>query len=177
MKTLFSVLLLLIGLQANAGILTVDVSESELNIGDTFEVSINASGFGDVYFDFDLSFDDSLFSFDQSTLVSDLDLDPLTSFFVVSPQSDHIAFSDPFGFSGDALIARFTLTALSYVDSFAFSFTDVEFYDSFDFSLFPAPINTDASSVASVAVSEVPEPSHLVMLAFAAVLLLHRKRL
>ena len=137
MKKLIAALALFVGLNVNAGIISIETSDTNVDIGETVSVTLNATGFGDFdFFDFDFDFNTSIFSYDASTLMTDLD--PFAGFFVVSETANGMAlsFGDVFIVSGDFLLASFDLIVES-AGATSFSMGDALFGDSFGDDLIP----------------------------------------
>jgi hypothetical protein len=75
MKKFLAVLTLLIGFQANAGLITINSDQDVSQIGDTVNITLIGSGMEAFdYFDLNFNFDASIYSFLPSSLSSDLDL-------------------------------------------------------------------------------------------------------
>lgn len=116
MKKLIAALTLLLSLQANAGVISIELNNDYVNVGDVVEVTVLATEFN--AFDtlnVDIEFDTSLFSVDELSLGGDLfTADPFATFF--SGQVFGAAFTflsfDLFA-GGDFTIATFDLTAIA----------------------------------------------------------------
>ena len=167
MKKLIAALALFVGLNVNAGIISIETSDTNVDIGETVSVTLNATGFGDFdFFDFDFDFNTSIFSYDASTLMTDLD--PFAGFFVVSETANGMAlsFGDILIFGGDFLLASFDLIAQS-AGVATFSMGDALFGD-----IFGDDLNIDISATQSVEVStpivQVSTPATLGIFAIAA---------
>jgi hypothetical protein len=184
MKKLFTLFLLVLSLNVNAGIISLDVSDTDITNGEEVMVSILASDFAPTdTFNFDLVFDTSMFSYDDSSLTSDLFVSNSFSLFEVNAFDGFIAFSfldffDPIS-DTDFVLASFNLTALTEGNS-DFMFENVEFYAPFDGGdaiLLPVSSNSDINIQASAA--SVPEPSTWVLVVFALLTigLMQQKRL
>ena len=175
MKNLLMALLLTIGFQANAGLISLNVSSGNVAVGESISVDIIASGFTDSdTFNFDLNYDTSVFSFDSTSLLSDLSLSNPLAIFEVNEFTGYLAFSflDFDSFSGDFTLASFTLNTLSEGNS-QLVFDNVSFYQG-GFS----PITVDSSSSVSIQAQQatsVPEPAMLFMLPLAFVLMMRKK--
>jgi hypothetical protein len=116
MKKLVAALTLFLGLQANAGVISIELSNDNVNVGDVVEVTVLGTGF-DAFdtLNVDIEFDTGLFSVDELSLGGDLfAADPFASFF--SAQAFGAAFSflsfDLFA-GGDFTIATFDVTAIA----------------------------------------------------------------
>jgi hypothetical protein len=160
MKKLIAALALFVGLNVNAGIISIETSDTNVDIGETVSVTLNATGFGDFdFFGFDFNFNTSVFSYDASTLMTDLD--PL-SIFEVNQVADGMAFSftDVIIVSGDLMLASFDLIALS-AGATAFSIGDALFGDFFA----GTDLTVDTSAMQRVQVST---PATLGIFAIAA---------
>ncbi len=171
MKKFFMMLVLMIGFNANAGLITLDTTNDVVAIGDTVSIEINAQDFDFTdTFSFSLTYDSSLFSYDEFSLMSDLFFTNPFGFFEVNAFDGYIAFSfldlDPLP-SGNFNLASFNLTALAEGFS-GFAFTGVEFYEGGFF-----PVIVDSSSTASV--QAVPEPATWLIL-LLALAVMSRKR-
>jgi len=135
MKKLLATALLFIGFTASANVISIDVSETQVEVGEVVTVSITGSNFDffDV-FDLNFNFDTSLFSYDATTLDSGLPFafDPIFPSLTVSEQTFGLAISflEFTGIAGSGLIASFDLTAIAQGIS-SFSFSDVLFSDTF----------------------------------------------
>jgi len=170
MKKLLIMLMLVIGFNANAGLITLDVSNSEIAVGDSINISISAQNFDFTdTFSFNLAYDSSIFAYDEFSLISDLFFSNPIGIFEVNAFDGYIAFSfldldlKPIP-NGDFVLASFNLTALVEGTS-SFLFTDVEFYQN-GFT----PVNVNSSSNALVKVVDVPEPATWVLFLLALAL-------
>jgi len=175
MKKLIAALTLFIGLSANASLLTLEVSETDIAIGESVEVSIFANDF-DAFdtFDFDLEFDTSLFDYQPATLTSDLDT-ALPVFFegnaIISGTGVAFSYFDFFTHTGgDFLLANFTLTALSNGSS-EFSVTNSLFADTFFFT----ELTVDTSATSEVKAFQVPEPTTIGILSIGLLIMMRRR--
>lgn len=162
MKKFIAALALFVGLSANANVINIAVSDSNVALGETVSVSLIASGFEDFdSFDFDFDFDTSVFSYDSSSLISDLSFGLA---FEVNQVADGMALSF-FDFSpvnGDFLLASFDLIALSSGFS-SFSIGDLLFSD----TIFQTDLVVTADNTLEVEVSDVPAPATLGLLTLA----------
>ena len=149
MKKFIAALALFVGLSANANIISIELGDTNIAVGETVTVSLLATGFEDFdTFDFNFDFDTSVFSYDASTLLSDLSLGLV---FEVNQVPDGMALSF-FDFNivnGDFLLASFDLIA---VDEGLTNFTlsDAIFADGPVTSLV---VDTSDAVVASASVS------------------------
>ncbi|MDO6537292.1 cohesin domain-containing protein [Alteromonas stellipolaris] len=115
MKKLFTFITLLIGFQAQAGLISIELDTSNVIVGDTVEVSVIGTGF--TSFDtlsLDIAFDTDLFELDALSIGGDL-YDSLPFIFNVTPQAFGVAvaYLDFVAFSGgDFTIVRFNVNAL-----------------------------------------------------------------
>lgn len=113
MKKLIAALALFVGLNVNAGLISIVISDTNVDIGETVSVTLNATGFGDFdTFDFDFDFNTSIFSYDASTLVSDLS-SGIFEVNQVDGEGMALSFLDFAPRSGDFLLASFDLIAQS----------------------------------------------------------------
>lgn len=154
-------MMLLVGFNAKAGLIEIDVDQNEVSAGSSVTVSLIATGFDEFdLFDLDFVFDNSLFTYDNGSLQSDLPLDD--GLFVLgllaTPVGDHLALSFfdfiPF-VGGDFLLAKFDLVSSGKGVS-DFSFANVSFDNLF------GPLTVVNSSVQQVRVNgstAVPEPA------------------
>ena len=149
MKKFIAALALFVGLSANANIISIEFGDTNIAVGETVTVSLLATDFADFdTFDFNFDFDTSVFSYDASTLLSDLSLGLV---FEVNQVPDGMALSF-FDFNivnGDFLLASFDLIA---VDEGLTNFTlsDAIFADGPVTSLV---VDTSDAVVASASVS------------------------
>ncbi|WP_158971151.1 hypothetical protein [Paraglaciecola sp. L3A3] len=177
MKKFIAALTLLIGLSANANTISIQLSDTDINLGETVQVSLLATGF-EMFdtFDFDLEFDTSTFSYDPTTLVSDV-ADTLPLIFEVNDAANGMAFSffEPMAFAGgDFLLASFSLTATDIGD-IGFSLADSVFAD----SLFQSELTVDTTARSQISVTEqvaVSAPATVGILAMSMLLMLVRSR-
>lgn len=174
MKRIFTLLIFLIGFNANAGLISIDLSSNNVAQGDNITVTLSASNFASFdWFDMLLNFDTTQFSLDPLSVASDLNiLDPF-SIFEASQVSTGIAFSY-LGFdsiSGDFLLASFTLKSLKAgLTDFYFSLPigSGGFFNSASFS---ALDNIDMAAMVTVSASKsttpVPEPTSIALMLLA----------
>lgn len=162
MKNLIMAVLLVMGFNANAGLITVNVSTDEIVLGETIDIDIIATAFAPTdSFNFELIFDTALFDYDNASLQSDLYFSNPFGILEVNAFDGYMGFSfvDFFDvFTGDFTLASFTLTAVANGDT-DFSFSSVEFYQGF-FN----PVFVNSSDIASAKVTQVPEPATWVLL-------------
>lgn len=183
MKKFIAMLTLLIGFNANAGLLTIDLSADEVSVGESVLVTINAQGFDETdMFWFDFNFDNSVVSYDDSSLSSGLTLaddDPMFNGLEVSAEDFGLAFNfftDDFSLmaAGDFVLATFSLTADSA------GFTDFSIFDLVVFDEFgeTAPYSVDFSGASSVNVStsSIPEPTSAALLMLAGLAFANSRR-
>lgn len=160
MKKLIAALALFVGLSANASLISIEVSDTNVAVGETVTINLLATGFGDFdSFDLDFDFDTSVFNYDASTLLSDLSFGLS---FLVNQVGDGMALSF-FDFSpvnGDFLLASFDLIAVGE-GSTNFTFSDTLFAD------FGVPVSFDVDASDEVAAS-VSAPATLGLFAIAA---------
>lgn len=168
MKKLIAVLTLFIGFSANAGLISVNLSDTSVAVGETTELSILGSGFEDFdTFYFELEYDTSLFSADLSSLVSDLQ-DASDFDFTFTQQVYGLALS----FVNFALFeeadfnaATITLTALAQGSS-SFDLVNVIVEDFFGAGAIDAQIDPQSPSSGEVT-EAVSAPATLGLLAVA----------
>ncbi|QHJ09995.1 hypothetical protein FX988_00204 [Paraglaciecola mesophila] len=164
MKKLIALITLFIGLQAQAGLISLELDSNDVSMGDTIELSIIGSGFSS--FDslsVNVEFDTALFELDESSLGGDLfDTSPFR--FVVSSQIFGVALSylDFAAFmGGDFVIARFNLTATALGQS-SFLLSDMvagEFFSG------PLMVISESDPIAvTISATEVSEPNSLAVL-------------
>jgi len=130
MKKLIAAFALFVGISANASVISIQVSDTNVSVGETVSVSLLATGFEDFdTFDFDFDFDTSVFNYDASSLISDLSFGLA---FEVNQVADGMALSffDFFPVNGDFLLASFDLLAVGEGSS-SFTFSDTLFSDTF----------------------------------------------
>ena len=179
MKKFITMMTFLIGFNANAGMISVDISDTDVAVGETVTVTINAEDFDFTdMFDFDFGFDNSLFSFDSNSLSSDLalfdGLDPWLGLEVVT-QSFGLSFDFLGDFNapvdGNFTIASFNLTATaSGVDMFSLSeFFSFGAFDDYDVAY------TSGNNM-SVTSQSVPEPASMALFLLAAIALVSTRR-
>lgn len=178
--TLTAVIALLFTVNANAGLINIELSTDSLNVGDSVNITLSAENFDTTdMFWFDLNFDNSILAYNELSLSSDLTLADVN----MGIYDGLVTSTDSFGLSfdfldffmpadGDFMIASFELIAtakgisdLSLTDFF--SATALIDYD---------VVFTDSNSitVGSVAVSE-PSTLFMMMLAGFALVSAHRK--
>jgi hypothetical protein len=176
MKKLIVAFALFVSLSANASIISIDISDPSVSVGEKISVSLIASGFEDFdTFDLDFDFDTSVFSYDPSSLVSDL----ITGFtFEVNQVPDGMALSlfNFTAFNGDFLLASFDLIAISEGIT-QFTFSDALFSDTFVETVLVVDISD--SDLAEVVAAEVSAPATIGMFAglLLAVVALRRRSL
>ncbi|WP_158970445.1 hypothetical protein [Paraglaciecola sp. L3A3] len=171
MKKFIATLALFVGLQANAGIIGLELSDTNTNVGENVQVTLSGTGF-DAFdtFNLEVEFDTSLFSFNPLSVGGDL-FDAIPFIFEVTEQAYGIAISFidfiPF-VGGDFTIATFDLTAMAKGDT-DFELANIEAYDYF------APIDAaeEANLDVSIAIAdsttstEVSAPATLGLFALA----------
>jgi hypothetical protein len=177
MKKFIAMLTLLIGFNANAGLLTIDLSTDEVAVGDSVLVTINASGFAETdNFWFDFGFDNSVMSYDASSLSSGLTLGddtndwnglevrPVDSILEMEFASDDTSIMA----SGDFVLASFYLIA-DVAGSTVLSMADL--YGPGDYT-----INFSGADSINVSTVAVPEPSTVFMMMLAGFALVSTRR-
>lgn len=185
MKKFIAMLTLLIGFNANAGLLTIDISSDDVSVGDSVVVTISASNFDDSdMFWFDFNFNNSIMSFNDSSLSSYLTLvDDNADFngLAVTPEDYGLEFyfsTDDFllNASGDFVLASFNLLAdaAGVVD---FSIFGLSVYGEFEETdpYTVAFTGSDSVNVSANSVS-VSEPSTVFMMMFASLALVSARR-
>lgn len=184
MKKLIAALVCFISFSAQAGVISVELSESNPIVGETVQVNILGSGF-DAFdaLNVDLEFDTSLFAVDNLDIFGDIDATTVGSdlavdgwaanggFLALSAQTFGVALSfldfDVFA-GGDFTIASFSLTAIaSGVSDFALINI---LADDFLFG----PVDAVASDVAVSA--EVSAPATISLFAIAGLALFGFRR-
>ena len=156
------VLALIANFTAQAGMMTIDVSETTVANGDVITLDILATDFEPLdTFSFRLDLDTTLLGYDPTSLMSDLSFSNPFGFLEVNAFDGYIAFSfldfDPI-LTPNFTLASFTLNALSAGNT-DFSFSAVEFYQG-GFN----PVFVESSNAASVSITEVPEPATWMLL-------------
>jgi len=168
MKKFIAMLTLLIGFNANAGLLTIDLSADEVSVGESVLVTINAQDFDSTdYFSFDFNFD-PVMAYDDSSLSSDLTLannDPMFNGLSALVEDYGLFFefaTDASWAEGNFVIASFNLIADSE------GFTDLSIADFFNPSAFDDyTIAFSGASSVNVSSSSIPEPSSMALLMLA----------
>jgi len=169
MKKFIATLTLLIGFSANAGLISANLSNTSVAVGETTELSILGSGFEDFdTFYFELEFDTSLFSVDLSSLVSDLQ-DASDFDFAFTQESFGLALS----FTNLSLFevadfnaATVTLTALAEGVT-SFNLVNILVDDFFGAGPITADVDPQSPSTVEVAAAAVPTPATLSLFAIA----------
>jgi hypothetical protein len=146
--------------QVKAGLITVSVDKSSVGVGETVELTLNATNFDAFdFFDLTVNFDTTLFSFSAASLSSGLwgimEANEVTSGVAIS-------FVDFIPTSGDFLLAGFELTALeSGSTNFDTVVNEFGLSDPFDIFAPATPVNAEVSGQAFTSVTSVPEPGML----------------
>lgn len=171
MKKFLIMLSLLVGCNANAGLINIDLSADNVGVGETITVNLIATNFDPFdSFDLDFEFDNSLFAYQVGTFHSDL-LAEFPLFFQESENINGLAISY-LNFvpviAADFLLASFKVTALGDGIS-TFSLGNVTF-NNFIFT-----VDVDSSARNLVTVNQVPEPATWILLLFALVFITKRK--
>lgn len=182
MKKIIMLLVALIGFNANAGVIKIEVDSPEVTAGESVSVSLIASGFTDIYgFDFDLNFNSDIFTFDAGSLTSDLPLFDGFLYGLLVEEVDAVGFDKHIGVnfldalpvSSDFVLATFDLIALSPGLS-EFSMTESWF---FDLNFSPVLVDTSNTNQAIIASSKpIPEPATWLLALMPALLLLAKRR-
>lgn len=179
MKKFITLLTFLIGFNANAGLISVGISNADVGVDDIVSVTINAVNFELTdMFEFDFEFDNSLFSYDSSSLSSNLALfDGLAPWLglEVLTQSFGLSFDFAGDFStpvgGNFVLASFNLTAVSPGQS------TLAVTNSFDYSIFDAhDIEYTSNNNISIAVKSVPEPTSVAIFLLAGIALITNRK-
>jgi len=160
MKKILTTLILLFSMQAQAGLITMNVSDSIVSTGDKLTVDIIGNNIAPSdAFSFDLLFDSSLFKLDTTNLMSDLfTSNPFAIFFEVAEVGNkiNVSFLDflPIPSSDNFLLVSFELEAIALGES-DLVFDNVNFYEPASFD----PQEIDSDTTAKVSVVEVSEPT------------------
>lgn len=170
MKKFIAMLTLLIGFNANAGLLTIDLSTDEASVGESVLVTINASDFDETdYFSFDFNFDSSVMAYDGSSLSSDLTLaddDPMFNGLSAMIE-DYGLFFEFAADDGSFAAGNFVLASFSLIAD-ADGFTNFSLADFFNPSAFDDyTIAFSGASSVNVSASSIPEPSSMALLMLA----------
>ncbi|WP_057832496.1 hypothetical protein [Colwellia sp. TT2012] len=181
MKKFIAMLTLLIGFNANAGLLTIDFSADEVSVGESVLVTISATDFEEsTYFGFNFNFDNSGMIYQESSLTSGLDLSidtPMLDGLEVVTEAFGLNFNflsdDPSIFAaGNFVLASFNLIA-DATGSFDFSISDL--YDDWSFVDHTVAFS-GADSVNVTAAVAVSEPSAAFMMMLAGFALVSSRR-
>jgi len=187
MKKFIAMLTLLIGSNANAGLLNVDFSSNDVKVGETVSVTISAQGFDATeYFDFALNFDNTILGYDEVSLDSDLlEVDESNDGFSgldIMPELSELFVSfdnSVMSLDGSFMLASFDLTALTDgVTSFELSnfFNQEEYSTVWGVSDYEINYNGVNVGSSSINVSAVPEPSTVFMMMLAGFALVSSRR-
>lgn len=170
MKKLIFTLLMLVGLTAKANVVEIELTNTDVALGDTTQLTLSANGFeGFDFFQFDLNYDISLFSYDPLSFFSEigaLDWD-----IVAEENVDGMSFLF-FGtpvLAGNNILAQFNLLAIA-VGEATFSLSNVIFGD------VTSDLIVDSSAQKNAFASAVPEPSSLVIISLAGLALVGFRR-
>ena len=168
MKKHISLIILFLSfcLNANAGVISMNLSEQTVTPSDTIEVQLWASEF-DVFdsFTFDLTMSSTLFEYQESSFGSDLFISNPFSLFEVNQYAEYLSFSfadfDPVSTS-DFLLASFNLIAKS-AGTDNFTLENTNFYQ------YPATqaLNISTEGNTTVNVTKVSEPATWLMFILA----------
>lgn len=176
MKTLIAMLILLIGFNANAGLLTIELSTDEMSVGESVLVTINAQDFDTTdYFSFDFNFDSAVMAYDDSSLTSDLTLadnNPMFNGLSAMVEDYGLFFdfaTDVSWAEGNFILASFNLIADSA------GLTNLSIADFFNPSAFD-DYTIVFSGASSVNVSSIPEPSSTALLMLAGFTFINSRR-
>jgi|GEM_PF-1013912 len=177
MKKLIALLTLFVGLQAHAGLISIELNNNEVSIGETIELSIIGSDFSSFdSLNVDVEFDTALFAFNEGSVGGDLfDTTPFS--FIVSSQIFGVAVSyldfTPF-MGGDFVIASFTLTATALGQS-SFALNNMvagEFFSG------PLEVTSNSGPLsATISATEVSTPNTLGIIFTLGIVLMGMRRL
>lgn len=170
---------LLFTVNANAGLLSIDLSTDTINVGESVSVTINAQDFDatDMFW-FNLNFDSTMLAYDDSTLNSDLLLSDadmgLVSGLTAASESYGMSFDffdDVFSADGSFVLASFDLiaTAEGLTDFAITDFVNLAAFDDY------GVVFTGANSI-NVSAVAVPEPSSVFMMMLAGFALVSTRR-
>jgi hypothetical protein len=170
MKKLIAALAFFVGFSANAGLISVAISDTDVAVGDALEVTVTGSGFDPIdFFSFELEYDTSLFMFDSLSLSGVL-LDTSDFLYEVNEEFyglavtwfniDFVAVDSPF------VAAKFNLIAKA-AGSTEFNLVNV-------FATEDAEV--DPQSYAAANVSAVPAPATLGLFGLALLGLISLRR-
>lgn len=173
MRKMITILVLLIGFNAHAGLIEIELSDGRVDVGERVEVRLIATDLDDFdAFGFNLHFDTSVLTLDLSTLDSDL-FSSLTLFGVF--EAIQLADGIAFGFSdfspvslGSFLLASFDLVAISEGRT-SLSLANIAVNEPFPSS---NTLNVDSGAPSTVT---VPEPSTTLLLLFGGIVIFFRK--
>jgi hypothetical protein len=183
MKKLITLITFLLALNANAGLINIDIVETNIDNGDSIAVTINALNFDETdMFDFDFVYDNLIFAYQASSLTSGLNIfdnqAPWLGLEVVER-----GFGLSFDFWGDILapvdgsftIASFNLTA---TNEGASTFNVRDFYSFGAFDDYDVTFSNSSAVSVSSAAQAVPEPSSIAIMMIAGLALFtSRKKL
>lgn len=169
MKKFITILTLLVGFNANAGLLTIDLSADDVSVGDSVLVTINATDFDDTdFFLFDFNFDTSFVSFDDASLISDLADGSIGDFNGLTVAKENyglyfeFATDDSAWAAGDFVLASFNLIAGSE------GFTEFSISEFFNPSAFDDyEVTFSGSNSVNVNSNSIPEPTSAALLLLA----------
>lgn len=177
MKKLIASLMFFVGFSAQASLISASVSDTDVVVGDTFELTILAN----MTEDFDtlglqLEFDSALFSYVDLSFSSDF---TLLSDFIFENGVESYGFGFSFVnfsplFAGEYTALTITLKALSIADSFTFDVTNVNagIFDLNTFLVVPLQISFDSANAPSVNITEATAVSAPATLGLFAALLI-----
>ena len=149
--------------------ITILVDQNNVEVGETIEVTLNATGFDQFdFFDLNLNFDTALFSFIPLSFSSDLPT--LAMAWDQVSNGVAISFLDFFPSSGDFVLGQFELTAISTgVSNFSLVVNEFALSDPIDIFAPPTIVNAEVSGQVS---ASVPEPSALSVMLIGLLLLI-----
>jgi hypothetical protein len=188
MKKFIALMTLIVGFQANAGLISIDLSNDSPSIGESIEVTVTGTDFAPFdTLDLNIEFDTSLFAVDNLDLLGDIDsafvggdLASSGGILALSSQAFGVALSfvDFALFAGgDFTLASFNITAIESGDSnFAPAAIVAGAFDFFSGSLTPIDVTAADQDVSASVVAEVPVPAIWSLMGFAFVLMVMRHR-
>lgn len=116
MKKLIAALVFFIGFSAQAGVISIELDDTNVEVGDTTQMTVSGTGFSPFQsLDIQIEFDTNLFTFDAGSVGGDL-FDALPILFSVTEQAYGVAISflDFFDFTApDFVVATFDLLAIA----------------------------------------------------------------
>ena len=179
MKKFIAMLTLLIGFNANAGLLTINLSASEVSVGESILVTISASDFEEsALFGFDFNFDNSVMSYSESSLNSDLADGRIGDRNGLLVTAEDFGLNFNFATEDDSLMAagNFVLASFNLIadatGSFDFSVSGL--YD--DWTWVDHAVAFSGASSVNVSASSIPEPTSAALLMLAGLAFANSRR-